>query len=60
WEWTGQGGSHNVAATEGAFESDTVGDEGHTFEQTFEDSGTYTYVCTPHEAVGMKGAIYVE
>ncbi|MFC6770189.1 MULTISPECIES: plastocyanin/azurin family copper-binding protein [Halorubrum] len=23
-------------------------------------SGTYTYVCTPHEVVGMKGAIHVE
>ena len=60
WEWTGQGGQHNVAASDGAFESETVGEEGHTFEHTFEEAGTYTYVCTPHEAVGMKGAIYVE
>jgi len=60
WEWTGQGGDHNVSATDGEFESDTAGEEGHTFEHTFEEAGTYTYVCTPHEAVGMKGAVYVE
>jgi len=60
WEWTGQGGQHNVAASDGAFESETVGEEGHTFEHTFEEAGTYTYVCTPHEAVGMKAAVYVE
>ncbi|WP_128905559.1 halocyanin domain-containing protein, partial [Halorubrum amylolyticum] len=60
WEWVGQGGDHNVSGSDGSFESDTVGEEGHTFEYTFEESGTYTYVCTPHEAVGMKGAVYVE
>jgi halocyanin-like protein len=60
WEWTGEGGGHNVSGSDGDFESDTVGEEGHTFEHTFEESGTYTYVCTPHEAVGMKGAIYVD
>ncbi|GAB3698124.1 halocyanin domain-containing protein [Halorubrum pallidum] len=60
WEWTGQGGDHNVAADSGNFESETVGEEGHTFEHTFEESGIHEYVCTPHEAVGMKGAIYVE
>jgi halocyanin-like protein len=60
WEWTGEGGQHNVSGSDGDFESDTVGEEGHTFEHTFEESGTYTYVCTPHEAVGMKGAIYVD
>jgi len=60
WEWTGEGGSHNVSGSNGNFESETVGEEGHTFEHTFEESGTHTYVCTPHEAVGMNGAIHVE
>jgi len=60
WEWTGEGGQHNVAGSDGNFESETVGEAGHTFEHTFEESGVYTYVCTPHEAVGMKGAVYVE
>ncbi|EMA68666.1 halocyanin domain protein [Halorubrum aidingense JCM 13560] len=60
WEWTGEGGDHNVSSTAGDFESETVGEEGHTFEHTVEESGVHTYVCTPHEAVGMKGAVYVE
>ena len=60
WEWTGEGGQHNVSDSDGNFESETVGEAGHTFEHTFEESGTYTYVCTPHEAVGMKGAVHVE
>ncbi|WP_435073399.1 halocyanin domain-containing protein [Halorubrum sp. HHNYT27] len=60
WEWTGEGGQHNVSGADGNFESETVGEEGHTFEHTFEESGVHTYACTPHEAVGMKGAVYVE
>lgn len=60
WEWTGDGGNHNVAAEDGSFESETVGESGHTFEHTFEESGTYKYVCTPHETMGMKGAVVVE
>ncbi len=60
WEWTGKGGSHNVASESGDFESEMVGDEGHTFSQTFDSAGTYKYACTPHKAMGMKGAIVVE
>ncbi|AFK19875.1 halocyanin domain-containing protein [Haloferax mediterranei ATCC 33500] len=60
WEWTGDGGSHNVVETDGAFESEMVGDSGHTFEHTFEEAGTFTYSCVPHETLGMKGAVVVE
>jgi halocyanin-like protein len=60
WEWTGEGGSHNVAAEDAEFESETVGEEGHTFSHTFDSAGTYKYACTPHKAMGMKGAIVVE
>jgi halocyanin-like protein len=60
WEWTGDGGSHNVSAEDGSFESETTDEDGHTFEQTFENSGTYKYACTPHKAMGMKGAVVVE
>ena len=60
WEWTGEGGSHNVAAEDADFESETVGEAGHTFEHTFDSAGTYKYACTPHKAMGMKGAIVVE
>ncbi|ELZ39395.1 halocyanin domain-containing protein [Halorubrum tebenquichense] len=60
WEWTGQGGSHNVAAESGDFESESSSEEGYTFEYTFEETGTYEYVCTPHRSVGMKGAVVVQ
>ena len=75
WEWTGQGGPHNVVHwTDTDPERDTelfnsqgaghegvaVPDAGTTFEWTFEEAGSfYPYVCTPHRALGMKGAIVV-
>ncbi|MDZ5810966.1 halocyanin domain-containing protein [Halorubrum sp. AD140] len=63
WEWTGEGGAHNVASVEDSaaeFNSgDAVDDEGETFEETFEEAGIQLYVCTPHEANGMLGAIEV-
>ena len=60
WEWTGEGGSHDVVESDGAFESELVGEAGHTFEHTFESESTYTYYCTPHESLGMKGVVVVE
>lgn len=59
WEWNGKGGSHNVVAVDGSFESELTGDEGFTFEQTFEETGTTKYFCAPHKSMGMKGAIVV-
>lgn len=59
WEWTGEGGDHNVVATDGAFESDLTGEAGHTFAQTFQTETVSLYSCTPHEAMGMKGAVVV-
>jgi halocyanin-like protein len=61
WSWTGKGGSHNVVAEDGAFDSgSTVGGSGNNFQHTFEEAGTYLYYCTPHQASGMKGAVIVE
>ena len=62
WEWTGDGGSHNVvhAGSDELFESDLVNRTGHTFEYTFDEPGTYNYICTPHEASEMKGSVVVE
>ncbi|MEF8853732.1 MAG: halocyanin domain-containing protein [Haloarculaceae archaeon] len=57
WEWTGKGGQHNVAAGDGSFES-SLQEQG-TFQHTFESAGVTRYACTPHEALGMKGAIVV-
>jgi serine/threonine-protein kinase len=62
WEWTGNGGTHNVASVEGSesdFKSDLYDSEGETFEQSFDNTGIQLYVCEPHETQGMKGAIEV-
>lgn len=59
WKWTGEGGSHNVLASDGSFESELIGKEGHTFERTFDSSGNYKYKCDPHETFGMKGVVVV-
>ncbi|MEF8786158.1 MAG: halocyanin domain-containing protein [Haloarculaceae archaeon] len=58
WEWTGEGGAHNVVANTGAFESGEPQTSG-TYEYTFEEDGTHTYYCRPHEGAGMKGAVVV-
>ncbi|WP_284011294.1 halocyanin domain-containing protein [Haloarcula pelagica] len=61
WTWTGAGGGHNVvSAGDGPLNSgDPVSESGTTYSHTFEDTGIYRYVCTPHEALGMKGAVVV-
>jgi halocyanin-like protein len=60
WEWSGKGGSHNVVANGGAFESEMYSSEGETFSHTFEEAGTTKYACAPHESMGMKGVVVVE
>ncbi|MFC7166661.1 halocyanin domain-containing protein [Halospeciosus flavus] len=59
WKWTGQGGSHNVVAEDGSFESSYSAEAGYTFEHTFESVGVYDYYCAPHESMGMKGVVQV-
>ncbi|WP_420871443.1 halocyanin domain-containing protein [Halomicrobium salinisoli] len=60
WEWTGQGGGHNVVSPEdGPLDSETYSESGVNYEQTFEEEGTFRYVCVPHESLGMKGAVVV-
>jgi len=63
WEWTGTGGGHNVVHDGGEFtsgESDYVSEAGYTYEYTFENTGNYLYYCTPHQGLGMLGAVVVE
>jgi len=61
WEWTGEGGSHDVVSQDdGPLDAETAAEEGHTYSHTFEESGTFIYSCTPHESAGMKGAVHVE
>jgi len=58
WEWTGEGGSHNVVAVDDSFRSgDPAGSADTTFEYTVEEEGTTRYFCSPHRGVGMKGAV---
>jgi len=59
WEWTGRGSTHNVAGENRDFESETVVEAGHTFERTVSETGVIKYYCTPHRALGMKGAVVV-
>jgi halocyanin-like protein len=60
FEWTGEGGQHNVVAEDGGdFQSDLVAEAGFTFEHTFEEEGIVTYYCEPHLSLGMKGAVAV-
>ena len=61
WEWTGQGGAHNVVADDGAFDSgDPEDGDDITFSHTFPDTGEFPYHCVPHREVGMVGTIIVE
>lgn len=59
WSWTGEGGMHDVTHEDGAFESELTDDADYTFEHVFDAPGIYKYVCTPHEGIGMKGAVVV-
>ena len=61
FEWTGEGGSHNVveSETDERYESELTNVAGTTYSITFESDGISKYVCTPHAAQGMKGAVAV-
>ena len=40
--------------------TETLIQEGESFELTLSKSGVYEYFCIPHESQGMKGEIVVE
>jgi halocyanin-like protein len=60
WEWTGDGGQHNVVGENADLESELTGESGFTYSQTFAESGTVRYFCSPHKALGMKGVVVIE
>jgi serine/threonine-protein kinase len=63
WEWTGEGGSHNIVSEPSStiqFNSgDPVNEAGHTFEMTFNEPNIHLYYCTAHRVDGEIGAIDV-
>jgi len=60
WEWTGEGGGHNVVSDgDGPLDSDTYSESGVNYEQTFEEDGIYNYYCSPHQGQGMLGSVVV-
>lgn len=62
WEWTGEGGDHNVEHRDNDWENPegTVAEAGHTWERAFSRPGTHLYSCWPHDGVGMRGGIFVD
>lgn len=58
WTWIDDA-SHSVTheADDREFDSDIQDD--YEFEHTFEDPGTYLYICQPHQAQGHLGAVIV-
>jgi len=61
FEWTGEGGGHNVAEREAdeRYESERTDEAGTTYEVTYETDGISRYVCVPHIDNGMVGAVAV-
>ncbi|TQQ83360.1 halocyanin domain-containing protein [Halonotius terrestris] len=63
WEWTGEGGGHNVETVDGpaSLGSETVSESGFTYEFEFTEdhAGITNYQCGPHASLGMKGAVAV-
>ncbi|GAB7013488.1 hypothetical protein JCM18549_17590 [Halolamina salina] len=66
-QWVWDSNMHNVVPTsqpeganwEGEGEQGTTFDAGHEYSHTFDTTGSYEYVCTPHESAGMIGTIEV-
>jgi halocyanin-like protein len=63
WDWTGEGGSHNVVSEDdddfGLNSGNPVDDSGVNYEFTFEEGGLARYFCSPHKSSGMLGAVAV-
>lgn len=55
--FTWEGGTHNVSFDDGPM-SETTGDVGNTFARTFDDAGSFDFVCTIHPTT-MSGTVTV-
>ncbi len=55
--------THNMVVQSGPDEwegHEPIEDAGFSYEHTFEEEGTYEYICEPHVAAGMEGTLSVE
>ena len=61
WEWTGEGGGHNVVSDGGGplDSGEPVANAGVNYEFTFDEDGIFNYYCDPHLGLGMKGSVVV-
>lgn len=67
WEWTGEGGAHNVRTFSDSpldnvhdlNSGSSAGGSDITYEHTFEEGGFTGYFCKPHEGLSMFGAVAV-
>ena len=59
--WVNKGfNEHNVVAKFGSFNSGAPSDQPWTYEVTFNNPGTFEYLCEPHLDVDMIGTIVVK
>ena len=59
--WSGEFLGHNAVEENGFFDSgDPETNVDYTFNFEIGTNGTYTYVCEPHEQMGMIGTIIVK
>jgi plastocyanin len=62
WRWKGAS-DHNVRfrkVPSGASKRGSSTKSSGRFARTFKKRGTYRYVCTIHQSLGMKGTVHVE
>ena len=59
--WVHSGNNpHTTTSYDGLWDSGLIpGGSGQSFSFTFNEPGTYTYFCRPHEAQGMVGSVTV-
>jgi plastocyanin len=60
WSWRGDGDEHNVTfrkVPKGASKRHSRTHTGGSFTRSFTKRGTYRYVCTIHEDLGMRGTV---
>lgn len=55
-----EGGFHDVVFTDGQSSGAPHANAGTTYSRTFNAEGSFSYICTIHESLGMKGSITVQ